>query len=315
MKVLLVTSWDVPCGIFEHSAYLKEAVEKADPSIVITPSSGALDPAVGLPATREYDAVILNYHRALHSRWTPEVVKLLKGLRPIVTIFHDTFGENEPDDLQVQLCDLSDAFIVHEPVIGLPKATYWRMGVPEKELGVGMQCKYYNQRPIVGTLGFAFPWKCWVELAEAAEDAGWGLNIITPAIDAEYRANILRANPWTTFYEGLDRQLALMTLGECDATAFTFVCANSGQSASILQGIGARKPVIAFSTCRQFRALYQDRQGRHAIHWCETFADVSRELQTILLERFDAPTAHLAHHESWRHLGAKFADLLKGLVP
>ena len=83
MKVLLVTTWNTPCGIAEHSRMLKEAVEHADPTIQVDPRSEALDPTqllrpdMGLVHLNMHDKpaellIHLNHHDGLHSRWTPE---------------------------------------------------------------------------------------------------------------------------------------------------------------------------------------------------------------------------------------------------
>src|SRR5258708_36907813 len=103
LKALLVTTWNIPCGISEHSAYLKASVEAADLGIEITPSPIALDPSIWSLNTIPGGPHIihLNYHRALHSRWTAEMTKTVKissGL-PLVITFHDTYGENPPDQL------------------------------------------------------------------------------------------------------------------------------------------------------------------------------------------------------------------------
>ena len=99
IRVLLVTTWDQPCGIAEHSFYLKQAVKAADPEIQIVPWAN-LDPAVPPEAYEtpndpvgkpKIDLVHLNYQAALHSRWTPEWIRHYqkRGLKIVVT-YHDT---------------------------------------------------------------------------------------------------------------------------------------------------------------------------------------------------------------------------------
>ena len=193
--VLLISSEiGTACGIAEYSRLLMEYTEPH--GLRFYADHRFLDPAVcfrdwgvGWPIT------VLNYHRALHSRWTPEQVIRLAGWTKVVIIFHDTFGELPPDDLSKQLCEIADAFIVHEPCIGLShepgrshtphplgRAIYWRMGVPSPCRG---PVKNPDPRPLLGTVGFPFPWKNVDLLVEAAERAGWGVMLLTPRATAE----------------------------------------------------------------------------------------------------------------------------------
>ena len=96
INVLLVTTWKTSCGIAEHSALLREAVEAADPDIRMHPWE-SLDPASLLYAKpRPFDPVNcpilhLNYQAALHSRWTPAKIDFarVQGFKILVT-YHDT---------------------------------------------------------------------------------------------------------------------------------------------------------------------------------------------------------------------------------
>lgn len=321
-NVLLVTSWGTSCGIAEHSKALREWVSYADPSIYFQPSAEALDPQhasvvsiIHEGALSCIDIVHLNYHRALHSLWSPNYVHQLQGNGcKVVITWHDSVGENPPDQLTQDLCDLADAFIVHERCVGLPKAVYWRMGVPELPHLEGEAHRDRQCRPILGTMGHDFPWKNWKELAGSAAEAGWGLLIYCPEMTPEHEQEIRSVNPWLEVRRGKAEPDVLAGLAQCDATAFTFTCGNSGQSASILAGVAARKPLIAFYTCRQFRALFQDADEFHAVHWVETFDEIPGTLSEIRLERFHAPMVALAERESWRHLGKKYTDLYKSLL-
>jgi hypothetical protein len=321
LNVLLVTTWDKFCGIADHSFLLRSAVEQADPSIHLLPSPEALDPlhyAVrslvhDSPDLHQIQVVHLNYHAALHSRWTPDRVRELQasGIKVVIT-FHDTGVPNS--DQCKALHAVADAFVIHEPADDLLGAYYWRMGVPSLSGGVGEHTRYTYGHLIVGTVGFDFPWKCWDELARVAASVGWGLLVCAPDMTAEHEQALHTENPWLTVRRGLARKEVLAQLHECDATAFTFSCANTGQSASILCGIGARKPVIAFNHCRQMRALYLDDLGHKAIRWCESFEEVAEHLKYLRLGRFDPMTVALAQQDSWTEIGKRYAGLYRRLV-
>lgn len=149
LRVLLVTSWNTPCGIADHSAQLKAAVEAADPLIEVEPSAAALDPGQGglLLSTTTPTIVHLNHHDALHSRWTPAHVRMVREQikAPVVVTYHDTRGTLAQTPKLAALVDVASAVVVHEPVSGLTEdgillgtsaapyrglAYYWRQGVP-----------------------------------------------------------------------------------------------------------------------------------------------------------------------------------------
>lgn len=318
LRVLLVTPWNVACGISEHSRMLKEAVEAADGTVELSPYDN-LDP-VWLPTfgtvKRQYDLIHLNYQAALHARWTAEKIRAARttyGI-PVVVTYHDTGVPNS--DQCKSVIDAADAAVVHEPFDDLPaaKTYYWRMGVCD-----GAPPYHYPEtfrdRPLLGTVGFPFPWKCYDELCRVTAANGWGLVLLAPNATEEDRRRWEAINPhiWveTTFLPQVEVQAPL---AGCDATAFTYVCHNTGQSGAILQGIAARKPVIALSTCRQMRALALDPLGAETIRWAETFDQVGRILRGLPLGRLDAGIVALAEQESWRHLGRKYAALFRHVL-
>lgn len=287
MIVDLITSTGPSCGIAAHSRMLSAAVEQANPSITVAYGTEAqLDPANYEPVGQ---ILHLNYHRGLHSRWTPDVVAEIRERhrQKVVITFHDTF-ETQPDDLPWRLADVADAMIVHEPcdlsnVLPhmhdgkywvhrpgsrwalpaselVPKIHYWRQGVPHLSAAPVFSHPRRHERPIVGTLGHDFPWKNYDLLCEAAKEAGWGVLIISPNATAERRAHWRAINPyvWTVGgaeIVGVTDTEALQWLRGCDATAFLYTCANSGTSGAIRFGIAVGKPILAGFACRQFRDL------------------------------------------------------------
>ena len=350
MNVRLVTTWDTACGIAEHSAMLKEAVEATDRSIHITPDPEALDPARFFA---NFDWVFnvpeilhLNYHVALHSRWTPELIASaqVRGLKVIVT-YHDTIGEVSPMDLRdrgdtrlnrlEELALVADALVVHEPCEGLGDEGedyyYWRMGVPGPESPVqfghrrlpeqrawqpiygdaGYCFRHWVTQPVLGSIGLPFPWKNFDVLATVTRKLGWALVLLAPGATDAQAAEWRALNPDSYIRQDfVPRHEAVAFLSACDATAFPYTCANTAQSAAILQGIAARKPVIATAGCRQFRALFADPLGRTAITWIEGLDDLAFTLSHFIrIERVSPAIAALAEQDSWTKLGRKYATL------
>jgi hypothetical protein len=321
MKVLLVTPWDTPCGIAEHSYYLQQAVEAADPGIEVLPHPAGLDPEVVVARetwiTERDDLIHLNYHAALHSRWTPDYIRQLQGRGyKVVVTFHDTGVPNS--DLCKAICAAADAVVVHEPFDDLPaeKVHYWRMGVPAAEPAYSVHpFMGWVGQPVLGSIGFPFPWKHYDQLAKITAQAGWALLLIAPNTTPEQQVRWHELNPHIRVIpEFVPRGEAISLLACCDATAFIYVCHNTGQSAALLQGIAARKPVFALSTCRQFRALFYDPLGCEVIRWCDTFEEVANHLLRCPIQRVDPGIVALAQQDSWAGLGRRYAALYRRLV-
>lgn len=324
LRVLCATPWETACGIAEHSRMLKAAVEGADDRIAIDPSPEALDPAnvddvvqAAVKAGTPYHVLHLNYHAALHSRWDTATIRafpVVYGL-PVLVTYHDTGVPNS--DQCRSVVDAADAAVVHEPFDDLPaeKTYYWRMGVEEIDAWEYQFDRHDRQRPWLGTVGFPFPWKNYDALARVTEAAGWGLWLLAPGATEADEARWRAVNPaLRVCREFVDAPLVQHMLRACDATAFCYVTHNTGQSGAILQGIAAKKPVIALHTCRQFRALYRDPLGMSTIHWCETFAEVQAALVYSTSGRLDHGIVALAHQERWSLRGRWYAALLRQLA-
>lgn len=325
MNVMLVTSWNVPCGIAEHSSMLKDAVEAVDPTIRFHLAENKAEPlhpdmAMRILITGGVDLVHLNYHAALHSLYTPAILKVMQTYAKILITYHDTGVPNSPQCHA--LYDVADGFVVHEPAEDLPKAIYWRMGVATppadryqyREFS-DPRWKLWADQPVLGTIGFPFPWKCYDELAKITHTWGWAFYLIAPGATPDDVAHWKSINPQTFVHpEFMDRVHVVRRLHWCDATAFTYVCHNTGQSGAILQGIATAKPVIALSSCRQFRALYDDPLGRETIRWCDNFADVGWQLRHLPIERVDGGIVALGAQENWRRLARKYAGLYHELM-
>lgn len=353
MNVRLVTTWNAACGIAEHSAMLKEAVEADDPSIQICPDERALDPAdffAGLDwaNTNRPDLLHLNYHAALHSRWDRDAVAeaKLRGLKIVLT-YHDTIGEMSPAALRERgdhrldrleaIAPLADALVVHEPCEGFPEALVWSMGVPAWQAPIlfasrsvagqpretawkvtpydapSVCFKDWDAQPVLGSIGLPFPWKNYEWLANTTRHLGWALLLIAPGASLAQVQQWRELNPASYVRtDFVPRREALSLLTGCDATAFPYTCANTAQSAAILQGIATRKPVFALSSCRQFRGLLLDPLGNQAIRWSDTLDGLAFRLTTDCpITRADPATVALAEQESWTRYGRKYAVLYR----
>lgn len=312
-RIALVTTWHKACGISEHAAYLKTSVEAADPDLKIEVVS-ELHPSEVLERPTLPSVIILNYQAAVLSQWHPEHIReaQAKGSKVLV-IWHDS-GVPNTDQCKA-LYAVADRMIVHEPAEDLPEAIYWRMGVPAAEWQMRMsETLGYPDQPLLGSIGFPSGWKNYTEIAKIAGRSGWALLLIAPTATAEQVAEWKAVCPdLHVRSDFVPRREALRLLSGCDATAFFYVTNNAGQSGAILQGIAARKPVLALSTCRQFRALYADPLGVRTIQWCGTFEQMEDQLRLVRIQRVDPGIVALAEQESWARLGVKYAGLIREL--
>lgn len=319
MRVTLVTTWDIPCGIAEHAYYFVEALHAADPAIRVNVEPNLHPDACVFRPEDAPDWIWLNYHAALHSLWTPTHVLQAQtyGMKVGIT-YHDTGVPNS--DQCTALHAVADCFVVHESAEDLPGAVYLRQGIPAgipylSFLVAGLR-KAYPAQPLVGTLGFPFPWKNYDLLAEASALAGWALLLLAPNATDEQIAKWYALNPNTKVVRGFTpREEALSALSACDATAFLYANANTGTSAAIRQGIAARKPVIAsaYAANRQNRDLWLDPIAGDAISWLEslTVESVAGALTCVQPGPFDAGIVRLAEQDSWAKAGQVYARLLR----
>lgn len=352
MRVLIISSWNTPCGIAEHTKMLREAVQLADPGIEVIPCSEALDPAQLLPETRlpallhlnlhDKPAEVLvhvNHHDGLHSRWTPEYIQALRdrGL-PVVITYHDTYdGTRSPNSEKAKaLLPIASAMIVHEPVDDLPGALYWRQGVPRPAANPlryfsrwaevrespdhrAPGFKAFPQQPVLGTMGFNFPWKNFDRLAKETAEAGWAIVILSTNATREDGERWRKLNPHCHVEIGhMATEEVINFLAGCDATAFMYECHNTGTSAAVRQGIAARKPVLALKECRQFRDLLiaDNQYARPHMHlsWCDDWADFRSQLCYIAPAQWDPLISEVAERDSWAKVGKAYAQLYRSLV-
>lgn len=314
IDVFLVTS-EGACGIAEHSAYLREALKPFD-DIQVRGNPESLDPQWfwQRPTPTKPQIVHLNYHAALHSRWTPGHIAEMQtwGVKVLIT-YHDTGVPNSQQCLD--LYAVADAFVVHEPCKDLPKAHYWRQGIPAPHQEYLVP---EDGRPVVGTVGFPFHWKNYDLLCEAAREAGWSVLLLAPdATDDQIKAWFALNPNLAVTSAFLPRDQVVGRLRGCDATAFLYNTHNTGTSGAIRQGIAARKPVIAsrFPFGRQFRDLHADPVAARVITWIEpTLEQVVEALSRVKIAPLDAGMVRLAEQDSWTKLGQQYARLYRSLI-
>lgn len=335
MRVLLVTSDREHCGIREYSRMLMEEMEAYSPDIELVEFPFPDYAALLKEDVPEFDILHLNHHAALMSSWKPEHIHKLRdeGVAVVVTQ-HDTF-----EKLSIMkerglhdFSEVADHLVIHEPVEGLrallgwggassgkPNVTYLRQPVWQGELEPHLPHPLGRPEiPVIGSAGFPYPWKNYDQLCEAAAAAGWGVLLIAPGATDEQEEGWARLNPKLAVErEFLPRGAVVGMLGSCTATAFLYTTGNSGTSGAIRMGIAARRPLLAYRGCRQFRdlefsnlpgPLWVNGQAGLA-HWLKRFKG-----ETWVQEEQARRVASLADAESWEEGAKVYAGIYKEVL-
>jgi glycosyltransferase involved in cell wall biosynthesis len=322
IEILCIDSANDHCGIREYSRYLEAHLDPA--RFIWRRHQGWLDPQnfFGHYALRQYQGpqvVWLNYHAALHSRWTPATIDQLRLLEvPVVVTYHDTGVPNSTQCLNLYAAvdhpDWSQsAFIVHEPCDDLPGAIYLRQGVPSWQPPRHYFDRDRYNRPLVGTVGFPFPWKNYDLLCRASALAGWSTLLLAPGATDDQVLAWATLNPYIeVIREFLPASSVVSYLAGCDATAFLYMCANTGTSGAIRQGLAARKPLLATRGCRQFRDL----EGDYAIRWLSDLSPegVASALSSLPITSLDAGIHRIAERDSWATQAKRYAQVFESVL-
>lgn len=348
-SVLLVTSWETPCGIAAHSESLIQAIPWRRCGYELVPDSASLNPDQML-VDRPFKILHLNHHDALHARWNSSHFKIVReeGMKIVVT-YHDTRAQvAEANPKLAEFIETADAVVVHEPIdqpyVTDPREVKWklplylRQGIPAPtqqiadywlapyQGGIGWReptgylhstrWKAFPTQPVLGMVGFNFPWKNFDRMAELTHELGWAIVILSNNATIQDENRWRAMNPHALIIRRyLPEDEALGYLAACDATAFPYECHNTGTSGAIRLGIAARKPVLAFRHCRQFRDLLDEK----GIYWCDTWSDLGHALQVDLGAGSSTPwqaprVADLAHRDRWAVVGDKYRQVYDKLL-
>lgn len=328
------------CGIAEHTEMLGAALP-GDLSWRRNPDW--LDPAMfwrDLSELQQWQGpqvVWLNYHAGLHSRWTFEEILRLRHVFPVLVTYHDTGVPNSEQCKSVRLATMVEStsnvvprpplqpatFIIHEPADDLPGAHYIRQGIlPLLDYRANYDLDRWHarigRRPLVGTVGFPFPWKNYDLLCQASAQAGWATLLLAPTATPADVARWQALNPATLVVpDFIPAETVVRDLARCDATAFLYNCHNTGTSGAIRMGVAARQPVLALASCRQFRDLEGDDLGARAIRWIHdgSVDGVAQALEQVPIGgRIDARVHRLAERDSWTSVADQYAEIIRKLV-
>ena len=266
MRVGLVTSWGVRCGIAEYALHLTASC----PDVFPLPLQ-----EYSLSSAWAFDVVHLNYEAGLFRCFpTGDLYQLrAAGKKLVLTLHNSTEGVNRSS-----FTDLFDRVIVHEHTRDSGNFVHIPMGIPASPLARKID-------PYVGIAGFPFNWKGFHPTAMAAYKFGLGCLAIMPEsshVDTAPMQKVVMESNYLSkvITTWLPESKVIEELAACLFLAFPYEGGNSGISGAVRMGLAARRPII-LSRCRQFRDLfaYEDEIYFADAGLWETMAQVLSDLE------------------------------------
>jgi len=263
MKVALVSNWGEHCGVAEYGANLRTYLLESD--ICFKQVGKPLTYDHVFQSTEDVDIIHFNYASAIFrfmelGDW-PKFRS--RGQKTMLT-FHDSSVQMTEKIVQN---NLFDRIVVHDPPRkGRPYYSPSVSLIPQP-IRLSYIPKNLNQFPrTIGTAGFPFPWKGFLEVARTAKSMDMGyLALLSESdqIDAKkVRDQILEIHPKAEVeIAWFDYDTIVWKLSRCAVNVFAYDerAAVFGISASVRMALAAMRPVIV-SDMEQFRDLkdYQD---------------------------------------------------------
>lgn len=173
MKVGIITSWNIKCGIAEYSRNLIGSLRKLQADVRIYPVNEIRDPRI-LPNFENCNVVNFQYEHGLFKQtdlyeWVTRFRRLVKSTKLFITVHQVLKG-----DIWGSLYDMLDGVIVHSKHFGdvlkdktyvIPHGcpVYKDMSIEEARRKLGRK----NKRFFLSTFGFMFPHKGWEHIIGA----------------------------------------------------------------------------------------------------------------------------------------------------
>ena len=312
LKIGVISNWDRQCG---NAQYARDLIAELEKEFVV----------VGLPASMdqvrqtnidEVDVVIVNWHPSRVTLTEQDMTWLKEKGKKVILILQNSFQESTFVDFGSMLL-VVDMVVAHEEMTFMgeqPKFRCIQHGIPEIEVPAPYEDKW------IGTAGFAFPWKRFDVVAEAAKKFGARCRIISSQSDQMDTKSLLdgiagHLGPLADMHrDWYPVQEVVQMLAECALNIFWF---NSysledrlGQSGSVRLGLAAKRPTI-ISTHKKFRTLlpYGDE-----LYICLREEDVYQAVEEILAapEKAKLPK-RLLEEMGWSKTGAQYRALVHGL--
>lgn len=311
MKVGLVSNWDLRCGNAQYARDLVTELEKEFTVMGLSPSMSQ----VRQTNIDDIDVVIVNWHPS-RITVTEQDMQWLKGRgKKVILILQNSFRE-PPLIEEGSMLLAVDMVVAHEEMtfIGCqPNFQCIQHGIPEIE---GLPAPYEDKW--IGTAGFAFPWKRFDVVAEAAKKFDARCRLISSQSDQMDTSALLKGiaghlgkladmhGDWYTVQE------VVRMLAECTLNIFWFNSYSPedqlGQSGSVRLGLAAKRPTI-ISTHKKLQTLlpYGDE-----LYVCLREEDVYGAVEEILAspEKAKKPK-RILEDMGWSKTGQQYRELVR----
>lgn len=301
MKVVLLTTWDEPCGVAEHSQDLVRALPEVEFEIIGRPFS------VEKALHSDAPIVHLSYEPGLMPAWGVESVQRLRaaGKKTVLTwhVSSSMFNKSA-------FTDVFDRTIIHEKTD--EGFTYIPVGIIDPPTDIDVIPN------LVGTAGFPFAWKGFWTVAEACQQMGLQYRTSIPKSrhgDAELVKKQLQAICHTTEVnlDYLPKLELIRWMTPCAVQVYAYSGGNAGLSGGVRVGLATGRPTV-ISQCRQFRDLFEDYAEELYIipNAQPSVADVCTALEHALVG--DRKPKRILEDMSWTKVAAAHLAVYQGLL-
>jgi len=324
MQLAILTNVDEHCGIAEYARNLQGALEPWYKVALFLPEEFVEAALYG-------QVVLVNWHPArvhISVEWVRRMQT--EGQAKVVLIHHNS--RHEPVQVaEGDLLDTVDAVVAHEPFL----LTVWNAGqqyrvkpvtyIPHGFPAVDGLLECPSSDLVLGTGGFAFPWKRFDVVIEAARRLGGHANMVCPPypslnvqeLESRWMAVLgacLRMEKSFLSQEAVVRRLALSTIN-----IFWFQSGEAadefGQTGAARFGVAARRPMI-ISRHRKFRMLLEEYPEEFYV--ADTEDDVYRLVEQIWAalrksESVKCPR-RVIEEQAWPMAAARYRCLIRSLT-
>ena len=317
IRIALVTTWGVRCGVAEHAANLVGHMK--DPDIKYEIWGGPYEASLLRPKILQghYDIVHFNYESGFLGIFSPGVARTF-GNRLVITL-HDHWPRN--NRVGYPFTTEFDRVVIHQKSDDI----YGNFRhIPQGIVPLTPQT-WSPTNTTIGTAGFPLWQKRVEEVAQATAllvketPRVTGIEMVCPEsahVDTyEMKGKVKRAFPQAVYHTAwMDQYEVMAILSKNLVNVFPYKDGKPGISASVRLGIGTGSHIV-LSKCTMFEDIYNDEAYHDEVEWIEgevtprTIADACLRV----IESGKRPK-RILEDMNWTRCSQMYSDLYKEMM-